>query len=50
MKKKPSLQGIINRAKKHPYTRPISSSDASILQHISATTQSPSSNKKIELV
>lgn len=48
MKKKPSLQGVINRAKKHPYQR--SASDALLTQDVSAITQSSLCNKVIESV
>lgn len=50
IKKKPSLQGIIDRAKKHPYQRPVSSFDKPVSQDVSAITQSSSSNKVTELV
>lgn len=51
MKKKPSLQGVINRAKKHPYQRSMPSSDRPTSKGVSTTTQSSPNNKGItELV
>jgi len=51
MKKKPSLQGVINRAKKHPYQRSMPSSDGPTSQDVSTVTQSSPNNKRItELV
>jgi len=52
MKKKPSLQDVINRAKKHPYQRLDSNSDSSISKNTTVITQSgqTSSSKEIESV
>lgn len=50
MKKKPSLQGVINRVKKHPYERPVSSSDVSMPKNVSAVTQHSSAKKETESV
>lgn len=50
MKKKPLLQGAINRAKKHPYQRSTSNSDTLMTQDVSAITQSSLYNKVIESV
>lgn len=49
MKKKPSLQGAINRAKRHPYQQSVSTSDVLTSQDVPVTVQS-SSNKEIESV
>jgi len=49
MKKKPSLQGVINRAKKHPYQRSACSYDKPVPQEVSAIVQSSSSNKVTEI-
>lgn len=50
MKKKPSLQGVMNRAKNHPYQRSVSSSDNSMSQDISSVPHSSSDNKVFESV
>lgn len=52
MKKKPSLQYFINRAKSHPYQQSVSDSDKLMPKYASTITQSEcmssSCNKKIE--
>lgn len=48
MKKKPSLQGIINHARKHPYKQSVSSSDVSIPKSVSAITHHSSAKKETE--
>lgn len=50
MKKKPSLQQVINRAKQHPYKSSVSYSNTSISQNIPVTNQASTSKKKNELV
>lgn len=45
-----SLQEVINRAKKHPYQRPVSHSSTSNTLNIPAIPQSSSSNNVIESV
>lgn len=52
MKKKPSLQEVIKRAKKYHYQQSVSTLDSLTSQDVSITTQSStmSSNKVIELV
>lgn len=52
MKKKPSLQDVINRAKQHPYQRLVSNSDSTISKNTKSITQSgqTSSSKQIESV
>ncbi|CAH1738313.1 sodium channel modifier 1-like isoform X1 [Aphis gossypii] len=51
MKKKPSLQDVINRAKQHPYQRLVSNSDSTISKNTKSITQSgqTSSSKQIEI-
>lgn len=52
MKKKPSLQDVINRARKHPYQQQVSNSHTSVSKNTSYITQSTQtySNKEIESV
>lgn len=52
MKKKPSLQDVINRARKHPYQQQVSYSHTPVSKNTSDIIQSTqtSSNKKIESV
>jgi len=52
MKKKPSLQNVINRARKHPYQRLVSNSHTPVSKNTSDSIQSiqTSSNKEIESV
>ncbi|CAI6361964.1 unnamed protein product [Macrosiphum euphorbiae] len=51
MKKKPSLQDVINRARKHPYQRPVSNSHTPVSKNTSDSIQSiqTSSSKEIEI-
>lgn len=49
MKKKPSLQDVIYRSRKHPYQRSISNSDVSVSQDISSSAHSSRNNKAIEI-
>jgi len=51
IKKKPSLQAVINRAKKHPYQTSMPSSDEPTSQDVSTITRSSLNNKRMtELV
>lgn len=50
MKKKPSLQKAINRAKQHPYQKVVSNSDASTSYSAPVDTQFFSQNKTNESV
>lgn len=49
MKKKPSLQGVINRSKRHSYQQSVSTSDL-LTSQVAPVTVQPSSNKVIESV
>jgi len=52
MKKKPSLQNVINRAKKHPYQRLVSTADTPVSKNALTISQSiqTSTKKEIESV